>query len=402
MNKLLLSLAIAFFVPATASTADCTGPDYSGRDLVGWDFGGRDLRCANFSGSNLTQATLERANLARANFEKAILAGANLNEVNAQDANFRGANLLGASAVGAILSQSTFVNAYMRGGDFTGSSLTGASMEAADVRFANFSGADFAGANLTRFDATFAVFRGADFSCARTIRADFKGADLGHVTGAGAGLKGIPDIAYDFWRGSVGWYAFDYREGPPIRQGRRPTGFVPSDGSTSGGYIWTDQNSWGVDVPDDSAVFPLLVSSFRTDVLGATVTARLRGRDLDLHDGAVNFSVMNPEGTRYRIPIDVGQINDGWVEITFTLDETKEWFPTYVRAGHQQTSVSDVLKNGSQIGILFHGFSAQPTGRLEMDSFSISLRPDVAAGIGFEDGVCVTPIRSIPRRQPVQ
>jgi hypothetical protein len=393
----LVALFVGLFlaVPAMACTG---GPDYASANVEFMDFRGADLACADFSGASASSARFDGANIAGADFTDANLVGATLTDARGPDANFSNANMEGATLTDGVFVGASFAGATFKWASARGAVLAGADFTAADTSFSDFTGSDLFGADLTDTIGPHAAFAGADLSCSILTGATFPGATFGGANLSRATGNGSHNLmlSSDFGRDADGWYAFDYDSGPPVYQGRRP--LIHMDG-----YAVSEDDMWGVDVPDDNAVFIQAQSSVNGNVgvNGARLKARIRaGKGLDLKGGELNYSVLSPDGTRYRTPIAVSLSETEWTDIDVVLTPSLDWFVTYVRPGTTQKTVAHVLDNGRQLAFMWHGFSAQPTGSIEIDSFSLELTP--AATSAYEarwpiGDLCILPMRAAHR-----
>lgn len=373
----------------------------SGQDLSYHDFAGADLRGSNFVGANLSFADFTGANIEGVNFEGATVIGAKFGGASARRSNFKNAVLYRSVLTGAHFSDANFYGADLKWVDARGADFERGDLRNVNASFADFSDADLGNANMSGALAPYSRFINTDATCAWFGNSNFDGANwtqatLSRAHGHPLGTQPI-SIA-----GLHNWFNFDYQTVPAIYQGFRPL-HKEASGGPNGSYVWTDGADWGIDVPDDSSVLALIYSAFRsgTDLSSAAVTAKFRSNDIDMGGGALNFYVKSVDGERYHFPVASALADGEWTTLNFSLLASHPWVSTYVRNGGTPAPIATVLTNVSEMGFSWHGFTTQPTGRLDFGAFKLDMSS--AASADYEAAnpeapvqKCLTPIRVVP------
>lgn len=140
---------------------DCSGIDFSGKNLSGIDLSGRNFTNCDFSGTNLSYSDLTNANLTNANIYRTNLSYSILSNVILTGATFFNPNL-----TGIYLSSQTsdfilpngfkFVNGYFIG--------PGLNLDGIDLSGANLSNVNFRGSTLRKTILTNTTVLGTDFT----------------------------------------------------------------------------------------------------------------------------------------------------------------------------------------------------------------------------------------------
>lgn len=125
---------------------DCSGIDFSGKNISGIDLSGRNFTNCDFSGTNLSYCNLTNANFTNANIYKTNLSYSILNNVDLTGAiffqpNFTGIYLSSSTAEFVLPNGFKFVNNYFIG--------PGLNLEGIDLSGVNLSNVNFQGSNLT-------------------------------------------------------------------------------------------------------------------------------------------------------------------------------------------------------------------------------------------------------------
>lgn len=219
----------------------------------------------------------------------------------------------------------------------------------------------------------------------------------------GAGIRGTPcmlareafpspsvspnSVVDDFDSGSCYWQVYDYNGGH-LGWGNvfYPVVWQDYGGVRNSPYVWADDSLWRIDTPEDpDSILSLIVyqswkSSSNLDLRNATVSVYIRGDELDLKGGYLDFWVLGstPGNTsRWHFSSRPLTISEGtWgPKQTFVLTcEPALWNLSW--GGHPDqppVSLDQVLANALSYGFAFVGFSEEVTGRLSIDQMQITL-----------------------------
>lgn len=151
---------------------NCSGMNFSSKDLKFWEFQYVNFKRANFRQANLEHARFFKANLSEVDLSKSNLRSADLNRTNLSRANFNEADLLW-----AVLSETDLSET-----DFSKSNLHAAWLNGANLIRTNFNEANLLGANFREVDLRRITLRGASLREAILIRANLSWVDLRGAT----------------------------------------------------------------------------------------------------------------------------------------------------------------------------------------------------------------------------
>lgn len=159
-------------------------------DLGGKSLRGVDLSNANLEKSDLTGTDLTEANLTRANLAGIDGSGAILREVLGLRSRFKDAWLDGADLTAADLTQADFADANLENSKGENLRLGQARLRGLKAKGAVWPGATLTEARIHQASFADADLRNADLTEIAGMEADFTGARLDGISGAGAKLGG--------------------------------------------------------------------------------------------------------------------------------------------------------------------------------------------------------------------
>jgi uncharacterized protein YjbI with pentapeptide repeats len=162
---------------------DCSGIDFSGKNISGTDLSGRNFTNCDFSGTNLsycnlTNANFTNANIYQTNLSYSILSNVELTGATFFNPNFTGIYLSSSTADFVLPNGFKFVNNYFIG--------PGLNLEGVDLSGVNLSNVNFQGSNLTNAILTNTKVWGTKFT----------NAILNNVTTGG--MTGIPILPISY------------------------------------------------------------------------------------------------------------------------------------------------------------------------------------------------------------
>lgn len=173
------------------------------------------------------------------------------------------------------------------------------------------------------------------------------------------------------------WVSYDYNGGV---HGNGNV-FYPASWSSEE-YIWTDDSRWRKDTPENpTSILALLTyphwlvypgTPNELDFSKATISLQLRGKGLDLKGGSARLFI-NTEGGRWHSAESLQLVDGQWSETAINM-ETAKWEQSW--DGGTGTPGSPILTRVMSFGIKFTGFGDEPTGRLELDDFTVRQTAD--------------------------
>ena len=187
-------------------------------------------------------------------------------------------------------------------------------------------------------------------------------------------------VVNTFEKGPEGWCSYEYHASVVAGENYFVlTTWDEDGGSDDSGCVWADHTRWSTDTPERPvSILPLIlyrnwVGESPIDLREAELSVQLRGDDLQLA-GAECYFWAHTSGTRWHCsgrPVEI--FNGRWAEPTRLKLENDEslWYKSWVRDPKIEAGLDEVLSSASSYGFSFIGFSAEPTGRLSMNSFGI-------------------------------
>ncbi len=187
-------------------------------------------------------------------------------------------------------------------------------------------------------------------------------------------------VTNTFEKGPEGWCSYEYHASVVAGQNYFVlTTWDEQGGSDNSGCVWADHTRWSTDAPERPvSILPLIlyrnwVGEPSIDLRGAELSVQLRGDNLNLA-GADCYFWAHTSGTRWHLNSAPIEISDGsWQEptrVTLASDGAL-WHKSWVRRPATEAGLDQVLSSTTSYGFSFVGFSAEPTGKLSMNSFEI-------------------------------
>lgn len=185
-----------------------------------------------------------------------------------------------------------------------------------------------------------------------------------------------------FDKNNESWRAYDYNGGiagggnvwPPLHWESR-------GGVNDSGYAWADDSMWRIDTPEQPhSILALIfyrswIKAGPVDLRNARISVHLRGDNLDMKGAKCYFWVVNNRiGTRWHFtssPIGVSRGRWGSAETLSLNNDEKLWHRSWSRNPAAPASLDQVLREAESYGFSFLGFTAEVTGRLSIDQFTI-------------------------------
>lgn len=190
-------------------------------------------------------------------------------------------------------------------------------------------------------------------------------------------------IKNTFEKGPEGWCSYDYHASMVAKAHNIfvLTTFEREGGVNNSGYIWADEVRWSADTPEKPlSILPLLfyrswINEDPVDLREAEVSFYLRGDGLNL-DGAQCYFWVVGKGGRWHYTSQPIEISDGvWAPEPTVLrlkNDESLWHWSWPRKPESLRNLDRLLSNVPSYGFSFVGFTAEVTGKLSLDEFSIT------------------------------